>query len=70
MKYITVMTVPGRSQQVEVTDDATIADAVRAADQELGGYSISVSPHVASPSASTNIAPNSTICLTRQVKGA
>ena len=69
MKYVKVMTIPGRSQQVEVDDDATVADCVAKAGMSLDGYQVTVTSN---NSANANTVPvnGDDVVLTRQVKGA
>lgn len=68
-KFIKVMTIPGRTQQVEVDDNASVADCVEKAGMSHSGYQITVTSQ---PSADANTIPKDgdDIVLTRQVKGA
>lgn len=70
MKYVKVMTVPGKGVDVQVADDATVGTAVQAANMTTDGFSITLSPFVEGANANTNVADGSTIVLTRAVKGA
>lgn len=71
MKIINVMQVPGGSVQVEAPDDATVAKCVEIAGKELSGFSVSLSPHADSGNVANHVpVDGTTICLTRQVKGA
>ena len=70
MKYIKVMTIPGKAIDVEVDDNATVNTCVSTAGMTLDQMTISVSPTVEFASANTILADGSTVCLTRQVKGA
>jgi hypothetical protein len=60
MKYVKVMTIPGRSTQVEVDYNATVADCV----------SITCTAPATGANANTVPKDGADIVLTRQVKGA
>ena len=70
MKYVTIMSIPGASRQVEVEDDATIANVAEKASLNLMGMSITCSNPAEGATHSTIVGDGATVCLTRQVKGA
>ena len=70
MKYIEVMTIPGRSIKVEVDDNATVADCVEKAGMTLQGFSLTCTKPAEGATGSTVVEEGATICLTRQVKAA
>ena len=69
MKYVKVMTIPGRSAQVEVDDNASVDECVRKAGMSHDGYQITVTSQA---NANANTVPQNgdDVVLTRQVKGA
>lgn len=71
MKYIQVMTIPGKSVPVEVDKDATLGVCVETAGMVLNGFDITVAPNaIRGANANSAIPDGSTICLTKQAKGA
>jgi len=70
MKYVKVMTIPGRSAQVEIEDNATVADAVAKAGMTLDGYQITLTSQASGANGNSIPANGDDIVLTRQVKGA
>lgn len=68
-KVVQVQMVPGTKKTVNLDDDASVADAIAAAELTTEGYQISVSDN---PSANTATKVNNgaLIMLTRAVKGA
>lgn len=70
MKYVTIMTIPGKSVQVEVEDDASIAFIAQKAGFDITGMSITCTAPAEGANAATVPGDGATICLTRQVKGA
>ena len=70
MKYIKVMTIPGKAVDVEVDDDATVATCCAVAGFDTAGWKVDLNPVVPGASLETVPPSGSTVCLTRQVKGA
>jgi len=70
MKYVKVMTIPGRSQQVEVEDSATVADCVAKAGMTTDGYQITLTSQASGANANSVPQNGDDVVLTRQVKGA
>jgi len=70
MKYVKVMTMPGRSQQVEVEDYATVADCVTKAGMTMEGFQITLTSTPNGANANSVPVNGDDVVLTRQVKGA
>ena len=70
MKYIKVMTIPGKAIDVEADENATVHTLVGLAGMTLDQMTISLSPAVEGANANSVVPDGGTICLTRQVKGA
>lgn len=70
MKFVKMLQIPGRIADVEVEDDASIADIAATAGVCLDGMNITCTDPANGANASTVPANGAQVVLTRQVKGA
>lgn len=70
MKYIKVLSIPGRVADVEVEDNSNIDACVRQAGMSLEGMNITCTDPAKGATATTVPANGAQIVLTREVKGA
>lgn len=69
MKFVTVQVIPGTARNVQLEDNATVEDAIRAAEFTSSGFNVSISND---PQGTVNsiVKNGAEVMLTRQVKGA
>lgn len=70
MKYVKIMSIPGRSATIECEEDANISTIAESAGMELGGMNITCTDPATGATTTTVPANGAQVVLTRQVKGA